>query len=359
MRKLFTLKLSLLFLLSIVTVLKGRAQAIIAEEKGYVNGSYYSLENYVDPMMGDVNYQSVGQTFLATSTSPLGTIQFYLARLDNTATLNIDIYACSSANAWGSLLNTKTNVTVSAAGWVTVDVSALHISLTNGNYYGIRLMPQSGFSGGIGMNNNLYAGGQSWVGFDSGGSGMFFAGTDFPFSVAASSSLPVTLNSFTAQKQNNHALLEWSTATEQSSKSFTVQHSTDGNSWNDITSLPAAGNSNTIRHYSYMHANPAAGNNYYRLQQTDIDGKTNYSDVKVVKFTGTEAGFTVLVNPVGNGVLRVQINYTRSLVLYSPDGRLIWKKQFEPGLQSINMSSYGTGVFLLEGGGTAEKVVVL
>lgn len=96
--------------------------------------------------------------------------------------------------------------------------------------------------------------------------------------------LPVTLNFFKASKQQNTALLQWQTATEQNSKSFIVERSADGNIFIAIGNLQAAGNSTTIKSYSYEDAATLQGNNYYRLKQVDADGKTAYSDVRLLTF---------------------------------------------------------------------------
>ena len=351
MKKLFTLKLSLLFVLLAVAVLPGRGQIIIAQEKGYINGWNDGLSN------NSGNYQNIGQTFQAGTTTSIATIEFYVAMVNSPGNVNIEFYSCSSDNSWGSLLNTKTAVPVTATGWVTADVSALNVQVVSGNYYGFKLIPQNGLIAGMGVNSNYYPNGQSYI-VTSGGYDAFDIGEDYPFSITGSSTLPVTLTSFTAQKQNNNILLQWSTAFEQNSKDFTLQHSIDGNNWSKTAVLPAAGNSSAIRNYSYVHTSPATGNNYYRLLQTDIDGKSNYTEVRTVKFGASEPGFTVLANPVSNGMLRVHVNNTTVLSLYSSDGRLLWKKQLNAGVQSVDMSGCGKGIFLLKGDGAAEKVLV-
>ena len=355
MKKLFTLKLCLLFVLLTVVVLPGRGQVIVAQHLDYSAGGIW-LTNYNDPDDG-YYYQGQGQSFKSLVTGSLGTIQFYV-EVTQVGNTNIEIYACSSPNSWGSLLNTKTAVPVTATGWVTADVTALNIPVTAGNYYGFRLIPQTGLSGYIQVGPAPYPDGHIVTVQSNGSQSSSFNGYTFGFNVTAAVTLPITLHSFTAQKQGSNALLQWSTATEQNSKDFTVQHSIDGNSWKNIAALPAAGNSNAPRNYSYVHTNPGAGNNYYRLLQTDMDGKSSYTDVRMVKFEGNEPGFTVLANPVSSGVLRVHVNNTTSLSLYSSDGRLLWKKQLNAGVQSVDMSGCGKGVFLLKGDGAAEKVLV-
>ena len=46
--------------------------------------------------------------------------------------------------------------------------------------------------------------------------------------------LPISLNSFTAQKQNNEAVLNWSTAQEVNSSYFGIERSVDDKSWAQI-----------------------------------------------------------------------------------------------------------------------------
>jgi hypothetical protein len=169
--------------------------------------------------------------------------------------------------------------------------------------------------------------------------------------------LPVSLISFTAQEINNAVLLKWSTASEQNSRDFTVQHSTNGNDWSNIISLPAAGNSNNIRNYSYVHTNPSIGNNYYRILQTDLNGNFTFSKIRIIKFTNEQPVFRV-INPVSNGLLQVQFNNAATLSLYSADGKLFWKKQFSAGMQVINTSGYARGMYFLKSNETIEKILI-
>ena len=212
-------------------------------------------------------------------------------------TCDLQLYSASSQNAWGSLLGTITSISLpGTVGWVTIDVSSLNISVTAGNYYGFKLIPYVGGYNGFYISNNDYADGQTWasdVGFD--------AASDFAFIVSTNITLPVSLTSFTAQKQNDHTLLQWSTASETNSKDFIVQRSHDGNNWNKIGTVAAAGNSQSTTNYNYVDNNPSAGINYYRLLQTDIDGKSSYSETRTVKFSTDSKAFSILVNPVKDG----------------------------------------------------------
>ncbi len=170
--------------------------------------------------------------------------------------------------------------------------------------------------------------------------------------------LPVTWLSFTAKEQGKNVLLKWQTAGERNSKEFTIQYSGDGNTWINLANQPASGNSSAINNYSYIHTTAGEGSNYYRILQTDLDGKFSYSEVKIVKFLNEHPAFTIVTSQLGNSLLQVQINQPTVLSLFNSNGKLLWKKRFDPGIQTINVSSYAKGVYFLKGNETAEKVLL-
>jgi hypothetical protein len=64
----------------------------------------------------------------------------------------------------------------------------------------------------------------------------------------------------------------WATASEHNSANFTVEKSRDGINWSVLATVAAAGNSTQMINYSVDDNTAAAGTNYYRLTQTDVDG---------------------------------------------------------------------------------------
>ena len=178
------------------------------------------------------------------------------------------------------------------------------------------------------------------------------------FTLDVLSTLPVAWRSFTVVPRGNAAWLQWSTASEQNTRDFNVQHSIDGSNWTTISTLAAAGNSTAISNYSYLHADPVRGNNYYRIQQTDLDGKYIYSSVRQLQVALSNKGFSVLNTLVSNGVLEVEVKASSTLYLYNNDGKLIWQKQFNAGLQIIDCSAVPKGMYFLKGKDAVEKIVV-
>jgi hypothetical protein len=172
------------------------------------------------------------------------------------------------------------------------------------------------------------------------------------------STLPVTWRSFTVAPRGNTAWLQWSTSSEQNTSDFNVQHSINGSNWTTISTTPAAGNSNSISNYNYLHADPVNGNNYYRIQQTDIDGKYSYSSVQNMKVTLSSKSFSVINTVVSNGVLQVEVKASSTLYLYNNDGKLIWQKRYNTGSQNIDLGNMPKGVYFLKGKDAAEKIIV-
>jgi hypothetical protein len=148
--------------------------------------------------------------------------------------------------------------------------------------------------------------------------------------------------SFSAQKQGNTVLLDWRTTTEINNDHFDVERSSDGTSWQVIGTVKGHGNSNTPIQYSYADALPLNGANYYRLKQTDADGKYTYSTVKTVQFTGQWL-VKLYPNPV-KGFMVLEFNNDRdekgAIVIQTMAGSTIFatEKQLVKGLNRITLN---------------------
>ena len=107
-----------------------------------------------------------------------------------------------------------------------------------------------------------------------------FGGT----AVVSCTTLPVELLLFDAQAQANAVALEWVTANESNSSRFIVERSSDGEAWSELSTMPAAGTSNSPRVYKMEDWTPIVGNAYYRLRMLDLDGSEVLSQVRSVRF---------------------------------------------------------------------------
>ncbi|HMI80143.1 MAG TPA: T9SS type A sorting domain-containing protein [Ferruginibacter sp.] len=138
-----------------------------------------------------------------------------------------------------------------------------------------------------------------------------------------------------------------------------MQHSTDGISFRNIIVVAAAGNSNSVKMYSYLHQDPPAGTSYYRLLQTDINGRTSFSDIVKNNVNALQQKDMILVaNPVVNGVLKIQLSKNEVISLLSFDGKLVYRKSLQKGLNNINVAGLPKGNYIVQTGTQAQKIVI-
>jgi len=135
----------------------------------------------------------------------------------------------------------------------------------------------------------------------------------------ASPPLPVTLVSFTAKVEGEQVKLNWVTTAEVNNDYFDVEHSVDGSNFTSISRVIGAGNSTKTLNYSFVHQNLLDGISYYRLKQTDYNGKTSYSHKEAVEFNSkNNLIFDIYPNPFsGETTFRTNKNLKdASLVVY-------------------------------------------
>jgi hypothetical protein len=95
--------------------------------------------------------------------------------------------------------------------------------------------------------------------------------------------LPIELISFEGINQNDKNLLSWVTASQLNNDFFTIERSADGQNWSVVSTVNGAGTTNHTLFYSLEDYNPFFPVTYYRLKQTDYDGKGVY--VKTISVT--------------------------------------------------------------------------
>ncbi len=93
----------------------------------------------------------------------------------------------------------------------------------------------------------------------------------------SSYTLPIKLLFFKASlNPDNQAELNWATATEKNNDFFTIERSKDLKDIETLTEVKGAGTSYTPKNYKIIDEHPFEGTSYYRLKQTDFDGKFEY-----------------------------------------------------------------------------------
>ncbi|MTB53779.1 DUF1501 domain-containing protein [Lewinella sp. W8] len=113
--------------------------------------------------------------------------------------------------------------------------------------------------------------------------------TYLPIAGGCNTTLPVNLLSMTVTGYDVNVEVAWQTDNEIGNRGFVIERSEDGRNFRRIGWTPAASApNNSVREYNFRDQGVSKGNTYYyRLKQEDLDGKYNYSPVKVARLRGT------------------------------------------------------------------------
>ncbi|GGH49027.1 hypothetical protein GCM10007423_50690 [Dyadobacter endophyticus] len=171
------------------------------------------------------------------------------------------------------------------------------------------------------------------------------------------STLPVTLSHFKATIEDRTALLQWATTEESNSAVFEIEHSLDAATWYKAGEQDAAGKSNKLVDYQWIHLTPADGPNYYRLKMKDLDGSYAYSQIVTLKFDGAgKIPAIVYPNPVSD-VLNVEDNKGIVLLqIISTEGKKVYETSSVPDKLPIKGLAKGMyQVHIRRQGGMVQK----
>jgi hypothetical protein len=165
--------------------------------------------------------------------------------------------------------------------------------------------------------------------------------------------LPVTWVNLVAEKKNGQILVSWATASEINNDFFTVEKSSDGQYWEEIGTVSGSRNSSTEKWYELQDPKPKNGMNYYRVRQTDYDGKSSYSTITSVKVDG--AGTSTKVQ-AQNGSITISSFEPVSVIIFDVSGRQIVNKNIN-FYEEITVAK--TGIYFVKINGTTNKKVVV
>ena len=173
--------------------------------------------------------------------------------------------------------------------------------------------------------------------------------------VSPATALPVTTLGFEARPNEKNILLTWSTATEYNNKGFVIERSTNGTDFETIGWKNGAGNSSLRSNYSHVD-NFVQPNQlyYYRLRQTDFDGRVALSDIRQAKISD-RASLIVSVSP-NPASQQVKIFTSgnaglSNINLLDAKGSLVqsWKQvNCSAAPQSLDISKVAPGVYMVQ-----------
>ncbi|MBK8620722.1 MAG: T9SS type A sorting domain-containing protein [Saprospiraceae bacterium] len=159
------------------------------------------------------------------------------------------------------------------------------------------------------------------------------------------SPLPVRFGSLkTSWKSEHEVLLDWFTFSEVNNHFFTVFFSTNGTDFMEVGKIMASGSRNSEKQYSFVHQ-PGEGHTfYYKLSQTDFDGKFTDLATSIIRTSRPALDIRVFPNP-GTDFISLsgldEENKT-TFVIYNTLGKMIDKGVIHHGNISIDHFPAGT-----------------
>ena len=162
--------------------------------------------------------------------------------------------------------------------------------------------------------------------------------------------LPVSLASYNVAKEGNTVKMSWTTATEINNDYFTVERSSNGQEFTALERVKGHGNSNALLSYEYTDIHPLPGTSYYRLKQTDFNGKFEIFNTKPVNL-GIANIESLSPNPFSDHFV---VNYTLdedadiSIQLYNMQGVMVADDR-QRGTKGANTYRYEGGNALKPG----------
>lgn len=155
--------------------------------------------------------------------------------------------------------------------------------------------------------------------------------------------LPIKLLKFDAiVLSNKDVSIKWSTASETNNNYFTIERSADAINFEFAKQISGAGNSTCIKKYEMFDENPMPGNSYYRLKQTDYDGKFSFSGIVPVTIESMTDDISIYPNP-SSCIVNLQLSSSideigRSLKVMSFSGKLIYSIKINTALFSEELN---------------------
>ncbi|MCW8938842.1 MAG: T9SS type A sorting domain-containing protein, partial [Flavobacteriales bacterium] len=171
--------------------------------------------------------------------------------------------------------------------------------------------------------------------------------------------LPIELLDFSGEIYDDISnVLKWATLTEVNNDYFTLERSTDAINFETIAVIPGSGNSSTFMNYNFIDVlpNKQIPTYYYRLKQTDFNGKFEYFDmVAISRKKGNQLSAFVYDNQ-----LNIQSEEAFVIQLLDLTGRVVYSNESQENIIDLSFLSKGVYIYRIELPATilSDKIIV-
>jgi len=143
--------------------------------------------------------------------------------------------------------------------------------------------------------------------------------------------------------RNGPVHLKWSVASQKNNKYFTVERSKDGLNFEQVGTVDGAGTTDVMKQYSFQDEKPYTGLAYYRLKQTDVNGRSETFDIVSVD-CDYKSG-KISPNPSSG---QFMIEASGDLSIYNMIGDKIYFKPNISGKTEVDLQTQPDGVYFYQ-----------
>ncbi|HBF88870.1 MAG TPA: hypothetical protein DDX39_09535 [Bacteroidales bacterium] len=156
-----------------------------------------------------------------------------------------------------------------------------------------------------------------------------------PHAVISDITLPIELLSLNATRENEYISINWATASEVNNDYFTVERSKNAVDFEFVTNYPGAGNSFSYLTYSAIDYVPYSEKSYYRLKQTDYDGKYTYSNIVSVNSDAKLSENIIQIYQINNSI-QISLNNDENAEYFVEIVDMLGRSLFKGNYKSIS-----------------------
>jgi len=305
----------------------------------YIPTSGSNGGNFENPTTAAGTYSATltSGSYFKTATSP-STVQagFFLATGNSVTVNSVTLNIIRSSD--GAVIATCTQNNP-AAGQLCYEI--FDVDITTGMLFRYQFV--------IDFTTTGASGPQSTLSFDN-----------FGYSATSNAPLPVSFTGITALKKGTGVEVTWKVATEQDVIKYEIQRSTNGRDFVKVGLVNATGNSA----YTFIDNQPAAGINFYRVKNLDIDGRFKFTNLarinlsKIISLAAYPLPVMDVVNIEHGNALK------GLLTISTTTGQVIKTVQIKPEvtLTTINVATLKSGLYVVRfdnGQGSIESLKIV
>lgn len=168
--------------------------------------------------------------------------------------------------------------------------------------------------------------------------------------------LPIELSSFYAESDGTSVDVNWVVHSQINNDYYTIEKSMNCLDWEVVTRVAGDGNSNAEKQYLITDEYPHIGISYYRLKQTDYDGRSEtFHPVSVEVEDEYTIELKIKPNPAIN-YIELEMPYTEhplinhKVKIFDTQGNEVYKKHFIGEIENfrIDIKNFKPGYYILK-----------